>query len=77
MKRYEIITCLQVISYEIIYSSFSIIFRYYFGVGIFRDIEDLMLVADSNIFNIEDLVANGERRKHASYLGSQSKSSEN
>ena len=52
-------------------------FYIYFGAGIFRDIEDLMLVADSNIFNIEDLVANGERRKHANYLGSQSKSSEN
>ena len=56
-------------------SAFS--FDYIFGAGIFRDIEFLTLLADSNIFNIEDLVANRERRKHASYLSSQSKSSEN
>ena len=34
-------------------------------------------MAETNIFNIEDLVANGERRKHASYFTFESKSSEN
>jgi hypothetical protein len=79
MKRYESITCLQVISFlsnyfQLFEDSHS---KFILRRKHFRDIEDLMLMAETNIFNIEDLVANGERRKHTSYFKFESKSSEN